>query len=237
MGFIRVRLEGHKKNGGYLTIMREMSYEALKREETLLTDGKTIFLPNGPQTIRFDPVGLYKREKAIEKTVRARQTYRSSQNDYDGSKFDNFVNAVSDENNLPEKIHYTLTVESNTLLTIVVTSDYKGDIIGDPQFFVSSMTEEEVKEMEKKREEERILQEKRNAEAAQRRKEEEERILQSLKQRARSEVKKSILLFILAIIMIIVASKSTGIITLIGFGGLALGIWAIRIFIKNISRI
>lgn len=244
MGLIKVRLEGHKKNGGYLTIMRpNMDETALRMGESKLTDGYWRYIQNGPQTVRFDSVGFEKRKDVFMESRRARDNYRYG-NSVAGKSFDRYLDAICSEAGLPNYVEYTFNVEDKTLLTVVVTSDYNGKIIGNPEFIVTTMSDEEIKEFERQREEEWEAYKKSkdydpelDKDEEDEDEENEEKIRLNLKKQARASVIKSLVLFVLAAILILIANNSEGIITLVGFGGLALGIWAIKIFFSNIFNI
>ena len=165
MGYLKVVLTGHKSNGGYLTIMKpNMSYDQQKSAEKKLYDGDEIYIPNGPQTLRLDPVGLSKRYDVQRNLLQKKQAYEYS-NNVSGRRWDEYYNAAADADNLPSPWETTLDITQNTVVTLTVNSDYNGRILGSPNFAVAVLSSDEIQEIssriEAKEEENRKWQEER----------------------------------------------------------------------------
>lgn len=151
MGYLKVVVTGHSKSGGYITIMRpNMDYATLKREQKGIWNGNEFELSNGPQTIRYDSIGVSEREKVKLNLIEKKNSFNHNVNQYTTNRrFNEYYDAAAAADNLPKMVETTFdNITYNTLVTLSVSTDYNGRVVGSPNYTISFLSDEEVKEKE-----------------------------------------------------------------------------------------
>ncbi len=150
MGYLKVVVNGHKTAAGFVTIMRpNMSSEALLRAEKPIRDGTEMLLGNGPQTIRYDSIGMAVRGNVKRNFYEKKQKFNYNTNQYTaGYKFEEYYDAAVAVDNLPKVFETTFdNIKEDTLVTLTVSTDYNGRVLGNPEYSFSTITPNEAQKM------------------------------------------------------------------------------------------
>lgn len=225
MAWVRFVAEGFDKGSyGYLTVVTpNMTDEEWKKSEVCFSEKRTeSYIPDGPQTIRYDKHGCWWRNHLADNYKKKNFDFELARRTTEvySKRYENAYNAAlaaeQELKSLTPVLETTAVFEKNTLLTVTVKKDVHGNIIETPTFETSIMTDEErigfeereriFKEEERKREEE--LEKKRQAAEEQKRKEEEAKKQEEAEKNARySKLTRNVLLVIAAVVIIFVAKS------------------------------
>ena len=221
MAWVRFVAEGFDKGSyGYLTVVTpNMTDEEWKKSEVCFSEKRTeSYIPDGPQTIRYDKYGYWERNRLAknynDKSFAFELARKTS--DVYSKRYENAYNAAlaaeQELKSLTPLLETTAVFEKNTLLTVTVKKDVNGNIIETPTFETSLMTDEERIGFEEREKEERKREEefekKRQAAEEQKRKEEEAKKKEEAEKIARnSKLTRNVLLVIAAVVIVFVAKS------------------------------
>lgn len=142
MGYIHVVFKGDKTAGGYLTLdpndneYGQLTASDWRFKEKTLSDGMIIRV-KGTHTLMYDSLGIAKRG----------QLQLNINSGMNGFNIDKALESL-DEKYSGFLGNGTYTFDENSVLTVIVTSDAKGNILRMPEFVMRQATEMEIKELE-----------------------------------------------------------------------------------------